>query len=109
MTMANETDMETLSQATQRLAAAGYTDDFRAEDGGLRAIEHDCVHAPETLVIDEIHRFEGVSDPQDESMLFALRCPDHDVRGTYVVAFGPDVGARDADMVRRLDDRRRGR
>jgi len=37
MTMANETDMETLSQATQRLAAAGYTDDFRA--AGVKLVD----------------------------------------------------------------------
>jgi hypothetical protein len=99
--------METLSQAVDRLTAAGYRDDFRAEAGGLRARGTGCVHEPEALVIEEALRFEGESDPQDESLLFALRCPTHDVRGTYVVAYGPGIGALDGEMVRRLTDGRR--
>jgi hypothetical protein len=103
------TTMETLSQAIERLTTAGYRDEFRAEQDGLRSVETGCVHAPETLVVDDIVRLEGVSDPQDESMLFALRCADHGTRGTYVVAFGPDVTPLDADMVRRLPDARKAR
>lgn len=101
------TTMGTLSQAIERLAAAGYRDDFRAEKGGLRSVATGCVHAPETLLVDEIVRFEGASDPQDESMLFALRCAEHGTRGTYVVAFGPGVSPLDAEMVRRLPNARK--
>jgi hypothetical protein len=99
--------METLSQAVERLTAAGYRDDFRAEDGGLRAVGTGCIHEPEALVIEEVLRFEGATDPQDESMLFALRCTTHDVRGTYVVAYGPSMDPLDGEMARRLTDGRR--
>jgi len=99
--------METLSQAVERLTAAGYADDFRAEHGGLRAMGTGCIHEPETLVIEKVLRFEGPSDPADESILFALHCSTHDVRGTYVVAYGPAMDPLDADMVRRLTDGRK--
>ena len=98
--------METLSQAVERLTAAGYQDDFRAERAGLRAVGTGCMHEPESLVIEEVVRFEGPSDPQDEAMLFALRCETHGTKGTYVVAYGPDVDSLDAEMVHRLTDRR---
>lgn len=98
--------METLSRAVERLTAAGYRADFRAEEGGLRAVGTDCLHPPETLVIEEMVRFEGVSDPSDESTLFALHCAKHGIRGTYVVAFGPGMDPLDGEMVRRLADAR---
>jgi hypothetical protein len=101
--------METLSEAMERLQAAGYRDDFRAERAGLRAVGTGCLHQPEALLIEEVLRFEGASDPQDESMLFALRCARHDVKGTYVVAYGPGVDPLDAEMVRRLGDARKAR
>jgi hypothetical protein len=99
--------MEMLSEAVERLAAAGYRDDFRAEPGGLRAVGTRCLHDPESLVIEEVVRFEGASDPGDEAVLFALRCEIHGTKGTYVVTFGPSVDPLDAAMVRRLSDGRR--
>jgi hypothetical protein len=99
--------METLSEAVERLSAAGYREDFRAERGGLRAVGTGCMHEPEALVIEEVLRFEGASDPQDESMLFALHCTIHDLRGTYAVAYGPAMDPADGEMVRRLTDGRR--
>jgi uncharacterized protein YqgV (UPF0045/DUF77 family) len=99
--------METLSQAAERLKEAGYREDFRAEPGGLRAAGSDCVHAPEQLVIEEVVRFEGASDPEDEAILFALRCEVHGTQGTFAVAYGPRMDPLDVEMVRRLSDGRR--
>ena len=97
---------ETVSAAVNRLSAAGYADDFRAEAGGLRALAAGCVHAPEQMRIDEMVRFEGVSDPDDEAIVFALRCIPHGVRGTYAAPYGANVPAADVEMVRRLNVRR---
>jgi hypothetical protein len=99
--------METLSQAVERLRTAGYRDDFRAERGGLRALESGCLHEPASLVVEEVVRFEGASDPGDEAVLFALRCEAHGARGTYVVTYGPYVDPLDAEAVRRLGEGRR--
>jgi hypothetical protein len=94
--------METLSATVDRLNAAGYTDDFRAEPEGLRAVGTGCIHPPEALIIDEIVRFEGATDPDDEAIVLALRCPVHGGRGTYIVAYGVTMPAIDAEMVQRL-------
>jgi len=94
--------METISAAVDRLSAAGYTADFRAEPAGLRVVGTGCVHPPEALLIDEIVRFEGATDPGDEAIVFALRCPVHGGKGTYTVAYGASMPAIDADMVQRL-------
>ncbi len=51
---------ETLSQAVDRLTAQGYTDEFRAERDGMRAIVSDILYRPELLVVEEVARFEGI-------------------------------------------------
>ena len=94
--------METMAHAVDRLTKAGYTDDFRAEEGGLRAALGGCVHPPEELIIKEVVRFEGVSDPDEEAILFALECRKHGVKGTYATTYGSSMAAVDAEMVRRL-------
>ena len=65
--------METLRDALRRFERAGFRDAFRAEREGLRAIAAKRTYAPEELVIDEVARFEGDTDPQDEAVLFAVR------------------------------------
>jgi hypothetical protein len=97
---------ETVSEAVDRLSAAGYTDDFRAEPEGLRAVGTGCVHRPESLTIDEIVRFEGASDPDDEAIVFALRCEAHHIKGTYAVPYGINLPEIDAEMVQRLTAKR---
>lgn len=98
--------MESLADAINRLSAAGYTEDFRAEGDGLRARPASCVHAPESLIVDEIVRFEGPTDPADEAIVFALRCSEHGTKGTYVVPYGAGIDPLDAEMVRRLSARK---
>jgi hypothetical protein len=93
---------ETLSQAVDRLTAAGYTDDFRAEPDGMRAVVAGVIYRPESLAIEEVVRFEGISDPADEAIVFALHCREDGIKGTYTVPFGPEMGALDAEMIRGL-------
>ena len=94
--------METLSEALQRLTAAGYTDGYQAERGGLRSRSIGSVHPVEQFRIDEVVRFEGDSDPSDESAVFALTREQDGTKGTYTVAFGPMMDSLDVEMVRRL-------
>ncbi len=95
---------ETLSQAVDRLTAHGYTDDFRAEPDGLWAIVAGILYRPELLVVEEVVRFEGITDPADEAIVLALHCREDGIKGTYTVPFGPGIGALDAEMVHRLRD-----
>jgi hypothetical protein len=94
---------ESLAKVIERLESRGYRDSMRAcGDGELRAVGSGRVYSPEALFIDEIARFEGVSDPDDEAALFALRSKEDGPVGTYIVPFGPSMQAADADAVRRL-------
>jgi hypothetical protein len=95
--------MEELADALRRLTLAGYVDEYRAEARGLKSRATGTYHPPEEFRVDEIVRFEGESDPSEESAVFALASRiDDETRGTYTVAYGALMDALDAEMVRRL-------
>jgi len=93
--------METMTEAIQRLNRAGYLDRYGADRQGLKSHGRNQVFPPETFRVDEIVRFEGDSDPGDESAVFALVSEDG-TKGTYTVAFGPMMDPLDAEVVRKL-------
>lgn len=108
MSLETTVSLETLSEAVNRLTAAGYTASFSAtDDGQLRCSSCDGQHLAGEVVIDEIGRFEGESDPADEAAVFALSCGQCGIKGTYVVAYGPEMASADVEIVKSLTDRRR--
>jgi len=99
--------METMVDALHRLGGRGFTDEFQARPEGLRSVNTEKVFSPEDLIIEEVARFEGDSDPGDEATIFALRSEDGRTRGTYTVTFGTDMDPLDAAMVPRLQEGRK--
>jgi hypothetical protein len=94
--------METLDQALARLGRKGFDRDCRARADGQLALAGDDAVAPEDLQVVEVVRFEGESDPSDESLLLALESPDGRIRGTFLAAFGPRVEPATAAVMERL-------
>ena len=70
----------------------------------MRAIVAGILYRPESLVVEEVARFEGISDPADEAIVLALHCREDGIKGTYTVPFGPGMGALDAEMMHHLRD-----
>ena len=70
---------ETLVDAIQDLQKRGYLLDFNSQKQDL------C--DSDAFIVDEYHRFEGLTDPADSSILFAIRSSNGD-KGIYVDAFG---------------------
>jgi hypothetical protein len=95
--------METLHSAVARLERAGYADALRARAEGFLDVRTGRIHAPETLIVDEIVRFEGESDPADEAVLFALHSQDESVHATFVATYGPSADPISGPLIRRLD------
>ncbi len=92
---------DTVTEAIQRLEADGYGAAVHLLDDG--ALRFSGVVDPCPLVdavVERMYRFEGDSDPGDEMVVFGLRDPSSEVRGTLVSAFG---AAADPDMAAHLD------
>ena len=77
----------TVSEAVAGLKARGFTTDFEFINGQFRGFKDGRFFNPEELTIVEHHRFEGISNPDDESIVFAIESNDG-VRGVLVDAFG---------------------
>jgi hypothetical protein len=93
--------METMSGATARLRAAGYVENWIAEDGKLQCFTCAATYDPAEVIVDEVARFEGPSDPGDEAILFALTGPcGH--RGQYSAAYGPCASVEGAEVTTAL-------
>jgi hypothetical protein len=77
----------TLAGALEELARRGFTERFQAVDGGVRALGRAETMKSKDLVIREYYRFEGISDPDDMAILYAMESVNG-VRGTLADAFG---------------------
>jgi hypothetical protein len=89
-------EVRTLAGVMAELDRRGFTEQFTLTDGGLRAASNGKVFPPREVRISEYHRFEGVSDPDDMAILYALETSSG-LRGTLADAFGvyaePRIGA----------------
>jgi hypothetical protein len=80
-------DLKTLQACLQKMISLGFTDDFKATDEGLVSLRTEKVYAPADVKIANFFRFEGPSDPDDMSILYAIETNDG-VKGTLVDAYG---------------------
>jgi hypothetical protein len=73
--------------ALEAFRARGFTGSFVAAAGTLRLLGGSREFSPDEVTIRDYRRFEGVSDPDDMSIVYAIETADG-TRGTLVDAFG---------------------
>ena len=85
----------TLSCVMDDLTKRGFGEHFSVENGELHGLETGTTFAASEVSISERHRFEGISDPDDMAILYAIET-DTGLRGTLTDAYGvyadPQVG-----------------
>lgn len=81
---------ETVSEAVNALNERGYSNDFSLVKTGECIFCHTSNRSlnPEEFIIDEVHRFDGGSDPGDEMIVYAISSPQLHLKGILVNAFG---------------------
>jgi hypothetical protein len=75
---------------TERLDYAlkqGYDQSFQVTPEGLKSLVSDQLYMPDDLLIVNFFRYEGISDPEDNSILYLIETRDG-VKGTLVDAYG---------------------
>lgn len=86
--------LKSMADLINKVVKEGYTHNFKAVEGGLLCHETDETFQPEEVKIVNFFRFEGMSDPEDSSILYVIET-DNGVKGTLVDAYGaysdPDV------------------
>jgi hypothetical protein len=82
-----KTTYPTLTEAMTALKARGYTHDFNLEEECIACEKLDLKFGPEEFHVDEVHRFEGMTSPDDSDVLFAIRS-NSGVKGLLSDAYG---------------------
>ncbi|WP_417609942.1 phosphoribosylpyrophosphate synthetase [Owenweeksia hongkongensis] len=77
----------TLSEATNALQKKGYELDFTFKPEAIVCKAINKTYEPEDFHIDEFHRFEGMSNPDDMSVVYAVTTVDGN-KGMLIDAYG---------------------
>ena len=81
------TFMTDLQKVQDNLEKYGYTEQFRVEKGKLIGTESKKSYKPKDVKGVNFYRFEGISDPDDMSILYAIETSDG-CKGTLTDAYG---------------------
>src|SRR5690606_14898755 len=92
---------ESLSVALNALKDKGYTQDFNLHPEWIECPPLKLRLAPEEFHVDEVHRFEGMTSPDDSSVLFAISSTSA-VKGVLVDAYGVYAEAISPIMIQKL-------
>ena len=95
---------DTVTEAVNDLQKRGYTTNFSL------LTEVECIECKSTSLrlssdefeIDEVYRFEGMTDPGDEMIVIAISSKQHDVKGLVVNGFGVYASSKISKITERL-------
>ena len=94
-----------LTEKLAELEKQGYEADFKLEDGKLNVIGGGEAFGADDLIINEDFWFEGESNPDDLSILYALEAKDG-TRGTVVHTYGPDANDDLGEFMKGVKEKR---
>lgn len=79
--------MQNLAACANQMKQEGYTEDFQVTEKGLSTFNKDKTFTPAQVRIVNFYRFEGESDPGDNTVLYVIETDDG-VKGTLVDGYG---------------------
>ena len=92
---------DTLSEAIKALQSEGYTTDFNLNEECIECKESQIRLNPEDFDIDAYYRFEGMSNTDDNSILYAISSKSG-MKGLLVDAYGVYSNALSDAMIKKL-------
>jgi hypothetical protein len=95
--------MKTLADCLNKLVLDGYTENFKVSEVGLLSLEHEKMYKPEQIQVNNFFRFEGISDPADNSILYAIETNDG-IKGTLTDAYGPYADPNVSKFMKEVED-----
>jgi hypothetical protein len=79
--------MKSLSSCVNKMKDDGFKEDFQATSKGLTTFDKSKTYNPDQVRILNFYRFEGESDPGDNTILYVIETDDG-VKGTLVDGYG---------------------
>jgi hypothetical protein len=93
---------DSLDQAIRILRTQGYTEDFNLKEDCLECEVREINLFPEEFHIEKVFRFYGASDPDDESILYAISSEKYQLKGILVNGYGVSSDLLTQEMVNKL-------
>ena len=97
--------MTTLTEVLDHLQREGYTTDFNLKDNCIECHGNMLQIFPDEFSVDKTYRFEGMTDPSDEAIIYAISSKKHNVKGTLVNGYGPASSSLTHEMVQALQQK----
>lgn len=92
----------TLSETINGLIKLGYTHDFNIQDECLVCHRTNVTLSPDDFQIDKVYRFEGASDPEYQSVLYAISSSKFNIKGTLVNGYGISSDEKSSKLIEKL-------
>ena len=92
-----------LSVAVNDLTKKGYTYNFNMKEECIECQENQCQVQPEDFEIEEKHRFQEMSDVDNESVLYAISSTDGKIKGLLVNAYGVYADYASFKLIQKLN------
>ncbi len=92
----------TLSETINGLIKSGYTHDFNIMNDCIVCHQTNLILSPDDFQIDKVYRFEGASDPDCQSILYAISSIKNDVKGTLVNGYGISADEATSKLIEKL-------
>ena len=95
---------DTMVEALNGLRKQGYAEDFNLSSECIECPTLKLKLRPEQFQIDKFYRFEGMSNPDDNSIVYAISSRDG-VKGVLVDGYGVSATSLNEAMIKKLDVR----
>lgn len=95
--------LATVAHVRDRLAAVGFVEELIADGAQLRSVSSAQRFDPSDLGVAQLVRFRGITNGEEEGLLFALTTSDEQPVGTYAPSYRPAISPADAAIVAELE------
>ena len=94
--------MKSLSTCLNKMISDGYVDDYKVTERGLESLQKGTVYRPDQVQIINFFRFEGMSDPDDNAILYIIETDDGG-KGTLIDGYGIYTEPRIATFMKEVE------
>lgn len=96
--------MQTLTEAIRKMEEFDYKENLVACYDHFECRNSSLKIYPDDFIIDRAMRFDNSSDPDDQSVLYAISSPSMGLKGLYVDSYGTYHESLSKDMLQSLTD-----
>jgi len=99
--MTKNNQYQTLSQASKALSTQGFVAEVKVKNEKEAIIDGETCDVDQMKIV-EYHRFEGMSNPADSSIIYAIECQSNQKKGVLIEAFGADSSESASALLKNL-------